>query len=159
MFDHVPLSCVPPITSQDWAGLIATLMNWIVLLNRRLMWSSWAGTRESIRLHAMLSPPTTVPSAVVPFRPTSSHCDEVSANVPLVRTRPPSDPSKNWVGLPGLITITCWSGWMAFGALRQNVSPYGANAHHGAAVSCASNVLSVNVLMPLAASGSPAVSE
>ena len=35
--------------------------------------------------------------------PTSSHCDEMSANVPLVRITPPSDPSKIWVGLPGLI--------------------------------------------------------
>src|SRR4029078_10622050 len=74
VFDHVPLSCVPPITSHESNGLIATLMNCSVLLSLRSMWLSSTGTRESIRLQAMLSPPTTVPAAVVPLRPTSSHC-------------------------------------------------------------------------------------
>ncbi len=52
LFDHVPLSCVPPITSQTLDGLIATLMNWSVLLRFLSMWSSSVGTRERSRLHA-----------------------------------------------------------------------------------------------------------
>src|SRR3954469_14296053 len=99
VFDHVPLSCVPPITSHESNGLIATLMNCSVLLSLRSMWSSTTGTRDSIRLHAMLSPPVT--KAPPPLRPSSSHCDEMLANVPLVLITPPSDPSKIWVGLPG----------------------------------------------------------
>src|SRR3954447_12116712 len=163
VFDHVPLSCVPPITSHEFAGLIATLMNCRVLLSLRLMWSSTTGTRESSRLQPTLSAPVTGPP-VAPSRPASSHCDEMSAKVPLVLMTPPSEPSKIWVGLPGLTTIACWSGWMPFGALRQaGVKPktaaYGAKAHHGAGVSCASVVRSVKVRMPAAESGSPAVFE
>ena len=55
-----------------------------------------------------------------------SHCDEMSANAPLVRIIPPSEPSKIWVGLPGLTAITCWSGWIPFGAFTQPLSKYGA---------------------------------
>src|SRR4029078_4368676 len=137
VFDHVPLSCVPPITSHESNGLIATLMNCSVLLSLRSMWLSSTGTRESIRLQATLSPPTTVPAAVVPLRPTSSHRDEMLANVPLVLITPPSEPSKIWVGLPGLITIACWSGWMPFGARRQNGRPHGSCSQHGVSGACA----------------------
>ncbi len=52
LFDHVPLSCVPPMTSQEFDGLIATLMNCSVLLSVLLTWSSAAGTRDSSRLQA-----------------------------------------------------------------------------------------------------------
>ena len=52
VFDHVPLSCVPPMTSHESHGLIATLMNCSVLLSLRSMWSSAAGTRDSSRLQA-----------------------------------------------------------------------------------------------------------
>src|SRR5436190_8329647 len=157
-FDQVPLSCVPPRTRQELNGSMAALMNWIVLLSFLSMWASSTGTRESNRLQPTLSAPVTGPP-VTPSRPTSSHCDEMLANVPLVRMMPPSEPSKICVGLPGFTTIACWSGWMLFEALRQKVSPYGWYAHHGATVSCVSVVRSVNVRLPLAASGSPAVFE
>src|SRR5947207_14753134 len=123
-FDHVPLSCVPPMTSSELDGLMATLMNCNVLLNLLSTCPSAAGTRDRSHLQPTLSAPVTGPP-VKPSRPTSSHCDEMSANVPLVRMIPPSDPSKIWVGFPGLMTIACWSGWMLFDALRQNGIPYG----------------------------------
>ena len=44
---------------------------------------------------------------------------EASTNVPLVRIIPPSEPSKIWLGLPGLTTIACWSGWIPPHAWRQ----------------------------------------
>src|SRR3954467_15071146 len=119
-FDQVPLSCVPPRTRQELNGSMAALMNWIVLLSFLLMWANSTGTRESNRLQPTLSEPVTGPP-VTPSRPTSSHCEETSANAPLPRKIPPADPSKIWVGLPGLMTIACWSGWMLFDALRQNV--------------------------------------
>src|SRR4029079_16843230 len=131
LFDQVPLSCVPPMTSHESAGLIATLMNCNVLLNLRSMWASSHGTRDSSAVQPTLSAPVTGPP-VAPSRPTSSHCDEMLAKVPLVRITPPSEPSKIWVGLPGLITIACWSGWMLFEARRQYGMPYGSQAHHGA---------------------------
>src|SRR4051812_2050215 len=157
-FAQVPLSCVPPRTRHELNGSIAALMNWIVPLSFLSMCASSTGTRDSSRLQPTLSDPATGPP-VTPSRPTSSHCDEMFANVPLVRMIPPSEPSKIWVGLPGFTRIVCWSGWMLFDALRQNVSPYGLYAHHGAGVSWASVVRSVNVRLALAASGSPAVFE
>ena len=93
-------------------------MNWIVLLRFLSMWPSSTGTRESNRLHPTLSEPVTGPP-VTPSRPTSSHWEEMSAKVPLVRMIPPSEPSKIWVGFSGLMTIACWSGWMLFDALRH----------------------------------------
>src|SRR6476646_3966745 len=134
VFDHVPLSCVPPITSHESAGLIATLMNCSVELSLRSMWLSSTGTRDSSRLHPTLSGPVTGPP-VKPSRPTSSHCDEMLTNVPLVRITPPSEPSKIWVGLPGLMTIACWSGWIPPQACMQPLSRYGAYAHQGAVLS------------------------
>src|SRR6266540_3011993 len=102
LFDQVPLSWVPPITSQESDGLIATLMNCSVLLYfLSRCWSS-VGTRDRSRLHA-----SWLPGVRLPARPRSSHCDEMSANAPLVRITPPSEPSKIWVGLDGLIEIAC----------------------------------------------------
>src|SRR5690349_7718395 len=124
LFDQVPLSCVPPITSHEFAGLIATLMNCSVELRLRLMWASSNGTLDRSRLQPTLSAPVTGPP-VAPSRPTSSHCEEMFANVPLVRITPPSEPSKIWFGFPGLMTIACWSGWMLFEARRQYGMPYG----------------------------------
>ena len=94
-----------------------------------------------------------------PLRNGESHCPERSDNAPLVRISPPSDPSKTCVGFAGLIAMTCWSGWIPFGAFRHPLSKYGAYAHHDAGVFCASYDKSVNVRMFFAASGSPAVSE
>ena len=52
MFDHVPLSCVPPMTSHVLDGLIATLMNCSVLASFLSMCSISVGTRDSSRLQA-----------------------------------------------------------------------------------------------------------
>src|SRR5690242_21177395 len=158
LFDQVPLSCVPPMTSHESAGLIATLMNCSVLLNLRSMWASSNGTRDSSRLQPTLSAPVTGPP-VAPSRPTSSHCVEMLAKVPLVRITPPSEPSKIWVGLPGLITIACWSGWMPPQACMQPLSKYGWNAHQAAGRSVWSYERSVNVRLFAVPSGSPAVVE
>src|SRR5262249_2329443 len=158
MFAQVPLSWVPPRTRHGLNGSIATLMNWIVLLRLLLIWASSTGTRESNRLQPVLSEPVTGPP-VTPSRPASWHCDEMSAKVPLVRMTPPSEPSKIWVGLPGLMTIACWSGWMLFAARRHGVGKNGRKAHHGAVVFWASLVRSVKVRLPFAGSGSPAVFE
>ncbi|TME21519.1 MAG: hypothetical protein E6I75_30990 [Chloroflexi bacterium] len=88
---------------------------------------------------------------------------ETSANAPVVRMTAPSEPSKIWVGLDGLTTIACWSGWMPFGAFTHPLSKYGAYAHQDGWLIVASYDRSVNVRMlaaPVAApSGSPAVSE
>ncbi len=48
----MPLSCVPPMTSHDLNGLMATLMNWSVLLSFLSTWLSSVGTRERSRLQA-----------------------------------------------------------------------------------------------------------
>src|SRR5438132_5312382 len=111
-FDHVPLSCVPPSTSQDCAGLMATLMNWSVsrfLLTCEIV----VGTCERMRLQlARLATPSS-------GRSFELQRDERSENAPSVRITPPSEPSKIWVGLFGLTTIVCWSGWMPSGAHRH----------------------------------------
>src|SRR2546429_515689 len=112
LFDHVPLSCVPPWTSHEFAGLIATLMNWSVSRLRSVCVVSF-GTFDSIRMQfARLAAPSSGRSFELQ-RP------ERSANVPLVRTTPPSEPSKIWAGLLGFTTIVCWSGWMLSGAQRH----------------------------------------
>src|SRR4051812_29364384 len=160
-FDHVPLSCVPPISSQSLSGRIATFWNWSVLLSFRSTWSSTVGTRDSSRLHVTSAGPAG--SGPPPLRNCESHCADTSANWPLVRIIPPSEPSKIWVGLPGLIAITCSSGWIPFGAFSQVVTPYGPYAHQFGWLTVASYVRSVNVrwaATPVAApSGSPAVFE
>src|SRR5262249_29953145 len=105
-FDQVPLSCVPPMTSHVLVGLIATLMYWRVLLRFVSTWSSTVGTRDRSRLQLFrLAAPSSGRSLELQW-------DEISAKFPLVRIRPPSEPSKIWVGLDGLIAITCWSGWI-----------------------------------------------
>src|SRR5215831_8207218 len=97
-FDQVPLSCVPPSTSHGCDGLIATLMNWSV---SRFLFTCVIrfGTCESMRMQfARLAAPSS-------GRSFELQRDERSANVPLVRITPPSEPSKIWVGLDGLMTI------------------------------------------------------
>ena len=42
--------------------------------------------------------------------------DEILLKVPVDRTSPPSEPSKNCIGLLGLTTSACWSGWIEFPA-------------------------------------------
>src|ERR1700720_643481 len=112
LFDHVPLSCVPPWTSAGFDGLMATSMNCKV--SRFLsMCVITFGTRDSIRLQfARLAAPGS-------GRSPELHRDERSPNVPSVRTPPPSEPSKIWVGFDGFATIACWSGWILSGAQRH----------------------------------------
>src|SRR5690348_15147699 len=79
---HVPLSCVPPWRCFGLSGATDRLWNCSVdrpsfRLDRRV------GTAESNCLQSAL---LVAPSG----RP--SHCDEMSAKLPLVLTRPPSDP-------------------------------------------------------------------
>src|SRR5919201_3705823 len=103
-FDHVPLSWVPPMTSHGMDGLSETPQNWSVDARLLSVWSMTSGTRESSRLQLLR---VAAPSSGRSFE---LQCDEMSANEPLVRMIPPSEPSKIWVGLFGLTTITCWSG-------------------------------------------------
>src|SRR5262245_32556272 len=133
LFDHVPLSCVPPMTSHEFAGLMATLMNWSVFRFVSVCVIS-VGTRESIRAQfARLAAPSS-------GRSFELQRDGMSPNEPSVRITPPSEPSKIWVGLFGLTTIVCWSGWMLSGAHRHwnggvtppNVSSAPSRAHQGA---------------------------
>src|SRR6476659_5516242 len=139
LFDHVPLSCVPPWTSAGFDGLIATLMNCNVSRFRSMCVIRF-GARDSIRPQfARLAAPS--------GRSEGLHRKDRSPNVPSVRITPPSEPSKIWVGFEGLTTIACWSGWMLFGAQRHvnpgdtppNASSKAApNPHQLAGVSCVS---------------------
>ena len=152
---------MPPRTSHGFAGLIATLMNCSVLLSLLSMWLSSVGTRESSRLQVGQLPDV-LGSGLPPLRNGLSHWDEMSENVPFVRITPPSEPSKIWVGLPGLIDDRVLVGMDAVRSARQARTGRrsGAYAHHVAGVSCASYVRSVNVRLPFAQpSGSPAVVE
>src|SRR6478672_10663340 len=100
LFDHVPLSCVPPWTSAGFDGLIATLINCNVLRLRSVCAIRF-GTRESMRPQfARLK---------VLRRPRSFelHREDKSPKLPSVRITPPSEPSKIWVGFDGLTTIEC----------------------------------------------------
>ena len=87
LFDHVPLSCVPPMTSHGFDGLIATLMNCSVSRFRSVCVIRF-GTFDSSRLQfARLAAPSS-------GRSPELHRDERSPNVPSVRITPPSEPSK-----------------------------------------------------------------
>src|SRR5207237_3263736 len=111
LFDHVPLSCVPPWTSAGFDGLIATLMNCNV--SRFLsMCVIRFGTRDNSRLQLFrLAAPS-------PARSFELQRVDRSPNAPSVRITPPSEPSKIWVGFDGFTTIVCWYGWMLLGAHR-----------------------------------------
>src|SRR3982074_1937661 len=87
-FDQVPLSCVPPWTSQGCCGLIDTPTNWSVEDRLRLTCLITVGTRESSRLQLLrLAGPSSGRSPWL-------QRDEMSAKLPFVRITPPSDPSK-----------------------------------------------------------------
>src|SRR5919197_6447318 len=147
MFDQVPLSCVPPMTSHGFDGLMATLMNWSVSRLRSRCVIRF-GTCDSIRLQfARLAAPSS-------GRSFELQRAERSPNVPSVRMTPPSEPSKIWVGLDGFTTIACWSGWMLLGAQRhayaadtppKSASPAGPRPHQLPGPSCMSYVRSVKV--------------
>src|SRR4051794_40712376 len=89
-FDHVPLSCVPPMTSHGIAGLIATFTNCSVS-RFRLMCVIWVGIRDSSRRQAG--------RLAAEGGRVEVQSPEVSWNVPSVRIIPPSEPSKICVGL------------------------------------------------------------
>ncbi len=90
------------------------------------------GTAESMRLQvSMLAAPIGRPA----------HWLDMSTYSPLERTTPPSDVLHQMFGFVGWNASSCWSGWM----------PYGGD--------CASQVMSVNVRLLCAGSGSPAVVE
>src|SRR5438874_2798675 len=97
---NVPLSCVPPCTSFAFAGLTDRLWNCKVCRPLfRLVHVVGARAKSCLqRLSAGSESP----------RP--SQRLEMSVNVPSDRIRPPSEPSKNWLGLFGLVTNACWSG-------------------------------------------------
>src|SRR5215213_5222380 len=102
---NVPLSCVPPWRCFGLSA--ATDRLWNCSVERPLFRSySCVGTAESSCLQrAML----VGPSGRV------SHCPEMSAKLPLVRTRPPSEP-KIAESVPGIATMACSSGCIPFGA-------------------------------------------
>src|SRR5438094_8519740 len=112
LFDHVPLSCVPPWTSAGFEGLIATPTN-CNLSRLQSMCVTRFGTRDNSRLQLFrLADPSSGSSFEL-------HRKDRSPNDPSVRIIPPSEPSKIWVGFDGLTTIACWSGWMLLGAQRH----------------------------------------
>src|SRR2546430_14572559 len=140
LFDHVPLSCVPPWTSAGFDGLIATPTNCNVSRFRSVCVIRF-GTRDSSRLQLFRL------SGESSGRSFELHRKDRSPNAPSVRITPPSEPSKIWVGFDGLTTIACWSGWMLLGAQRHangaetppnNASPDAPNAHQLAGVFCMS---------------------
>src|ERR1700746_2307150 len=95
LFDHVPLSCVPPWTSAGFEGLIATLMNCSVSRFRSVCVIRF-GTRENSRLQLFrLAAPRS-------GRSFELHRKDRSPNAPSLRITPPSEPSKIWVGFEGL---------------------------------------------------------
>src|SRR5437667_11776614 len=112
LFDHVPLSCVPPATTAGFEGLIATLMNCNVSRFRSVCVIK-LGTRDNSRLQLFR---LAAPSCGRSFE---LHRKDRSPKAPSVRITPPSEPSKIWIGFDGLTTIACWSGWMLSGAQRH----------------------------------------
>src|SRR5438046_9269306 len=90
------------------------------------------GTRDNSRLQLFRL------AAPRPARSFELHRKDRSPNAPSVRITPPSEPSKIRVGLEGLTTIACWSGWMLLGAQRHSkpggVTLSGPSAHQLAVV-------------------------
>src|ERR1700704_6146506 len=130
LYNHVPLSWVPPWTSPVGScGLTETLMNCSVL-SPSFREKIFDGMADSIRLHvSMLATPIG----------RLAHWLETSTYSPLERTTPPSDVLHQMFGFVGWNASSCWSGWI----------PYGGD--------CASQVMSVKVRFLFAGSGSPAV--
>src|SRR6266516_5957881 len=109
---NVPLSCVPPCRSFELAGFTERLWNWIVS-SPTLRLTSCLGTRDSSCWHRVRSLPTSERKL---------HREEVLEKTPSDRTTPPSEPSKNWLGLAGFVTSTCWSGWSPCGLVGEYAS-------------------------------------
>src|ERR1700687_5956420 len=105
---QVPLSWVPPITSvRGLCGLMETCWYWSVA-RPAFKLKIWVGIAfNHIRQSARSVP--------VFFRLRSVHVLDVSANCPLVRTTPPSDPRNAISGFDDANTIACWSGCIPSG--------------------------------------------
>src|SRR6266404_6717405 len=125
----VPLSCVPPCTSFAFAGFTDRLWNCKVCRPLfRLVHD--VGARDKSCWHrARLTRPSPRPPQRL----------EMSVNVPSDRIRPPSEPSKNWLGLFGFTTKACWSGCRPTCDASVPSVPSGRSA---------ASVSSVNVLPP-----------
>ena len=107
LYDQVPLSCVPPSSSRRGScGLRDTLWNCSVAKPAlRLMISTGIAFSQRRQLARSL-----------PLMPRPEHPPDASANLPSVRTTPPSEPTMAMSGLAGWKTIACWSGCMPTGA-------------------------------------------
>src|SRR4051812_2136675 len=112
LVSNVPLSCVPPCTFFEFAGF--TDRCWNCSVCRPLFMFVYApGTAESSDLHC---------GSCAAVRWRESHRADVSTRVPSDRIRPPSEPSMNWSGLPGMVTSACWSGCRPFGVVGDVAS-------------------------------------
>src|SRR5215510_10717006 len=90
----VPLSCVPPWTCFGLSGATERLWNWSVE-SPLFRLKSFEGTADSNCRHV---------ARLKGLRGRLLHCGEMSENVPLDRTSPPSEP-KIAESVPGISTI------------------------------------------------------
>src|SRR3954453_23650141 len=101
LYWNVPLSYVPPWSRLCGRCALADKL-WNCSVDRPLfMFTSWFGTRFSRLLQY---------AVLAAFIPRVSHFADTSAKLPSERTTPPSEPVMNCRGLPGTVTIACWSG-------------------------------------------------
>src|ERR1700730_724547 len=105
---QVPLSWVPPITS--WRGLLGLIDTcWYCSVARPAF-------KVKIRVGMAFSHIwQSTRFAPAFFRLGSVQVPEVSANRPLVRTTPPSEPTNAMSGFEEANTMACWSGCMPSG--------------------------------------------
>src|SRR5580765_8600492 len=112
-YSKVPLSWVPPIRLPvGFFGLADRL--WNCRVERPLF-------RTVVSLGIRFSSDWQYARAA-PVSPRAAQALEPSTYVPLERTTPPSSPSKNCSGLPGTVTIACWSGWIQPAPLWSRVT-------------------------------------
>src|SRR5947209_19333721 len=106
LYDQVPLSCEPPITSVlgCW-GLIARLWNCTVA-SPLFRLNISVGTAFNQLWQSVKSAPAS---------PLLAQPPDASLKTPLVRTRPPSEPRKAISEFPGAKAIPCWSGCIPSG--------------------------------------------
>src|SRR5262245_3321545 len=102
----VPLSCVPPWMCFGLSGATERLWNWSVE-SPLLRVKRCEGTADSNCWHV---------ARLIGPRGRLLHCGEMSENVPLDRTSPPSEP-KMAPFVPGISTIAWLSGCMPLGAI------------------------------------------
>ena len=92
--------------------------------DERIIFRCGAGSQVSVTLSTVGTAESRRWQAVVPslVRPRVAQALETSAYAPLDRMRPPSEPLNQTVGSPGLVTSTCWSGWMELGVVGEVAS-------------------------------------